>query len=167
MVRYCVIICHSFSSSKDCFQFNLSCISCLKSPTVTTFLFSILLILLYCIPHVMSLNTSIHWDHTLCRALVLPKQSPGLLGTILDGSSLRHRILEWLNHPSKLGLILPTSEGWQAESTPPGINSNGPAGFELRTRGSQAATLTTEPTPGWETCKDRGDNEWSQIQSNP
>ena len=68
-------------------------------------------------------NLSIHGDHTLCRASVLPKQSLGLLGTILDGSPLRCRILEWLNHPSKLVLILPTSEGWQAESTPPRINS--------------------------------------------
>ena len=34
----------------------------------------------------------IHWDHTLYRALVLLKQSPGLLGTILEGSRLRHRI---------------------------------------------------------------------------
>ena len=33
-----------------------------------------------------------HWDHTLCRASVLPKQSPWLLGTILDGSPLQHRI---------------------------------------------------------------------------
>ena len=32
------------------------------------------------------------WDHTLCRALVLLKQSPWLLGTILDRSPLRHRI---------------------------------------------------------------------------
>ena len=30
------------------------------------------------------------WDRTLCRALVLLKQSPWLLGTILDGSPLRH-----------------------------------------------------------------------------
>ena len=66
---------------------------------------------------------SIHWDHALHRALLLPKQSPELLGTILDESLLRRRILECLNHPSKLVLILPISEGWQAESTPSGINS--------------------------------------------
>jgi len=35
---------------------------------------------------------SIHRDHTLCRALVLPKQSPCQFGTILDGSPLRYRI---------------------------------------------------------------------------
>ena len=38
------------------------------------------------------LHPSIHWDITLCRALLLPKQSPRLLGTILNGSPLRHRI---------------------------------------------------------------------------
>ena len=69
-------------------------------------------------PHIHS----IHWDHTLCRAWMLPKQSPGLLGTILNRSPLQHRKLKWPNHPRKLVLILPTSEGWQAESTPPGIN---------------------------------------------
>ena len=45
-------------SSKDCFQFDLCFIPCLKSPTVT-FLFSILLILLYCIPHEMSFIASL------------------------------------------------------------------------------------------------------------
>ena len=35
---------------------------------------------------------SIHWDHTLCRVLVLPKQSTWLFDTILDRSPLRHRI---------------------------------------------------------------------------
>ena len=54
---------------------------------------------------------SIHQDHILCRALVLPKQSPGLLGTILYRSPLQHRILKWLNHPCKLELIMLTSEG--------------------------------------------------------
>ena len=39
-----------------------------------------------------SIHPSIHRDHTLHRALVLPKQSPGLLGPILDGSPLRRRI---------------------------------------------------------------------------
>ena len=32
------------------------------------------------------------WDHNLCRALVLLKQSPWLLGTILDGLPIRHSI---------------------------------------------------------------------------
>ena len=58
-----------------------------------------------------SIQLSIHWGHTLYRASVLPKQFPGLLGTILDGSLLRRRILQWRNHLSKLVLILPTSDG--------------------------------------------------------
>jgi len=37
-------------------------------------------------------HTFIHWDHTLCRALVPHKQSPWLLGTILDGSPHQHKI---------------------------------------------------------------------------
>ena len=50
---------------------------------------------------VMTINPSIHWDHTLYRASVLPKQSPGLLGAILDRSPLRHRSLN--------GSIIPAS----------------------------------------------------------
>uniref|UniRef100_A0A8C4R2R9 RRM domain-containing protein n=1 Tax=Eptatretus burgeri TaxID=7764 RepID=A0A8C4R2R9_EPTBU len=51
------------------------------------------------------LGESIHWDHTLCRVLVLPKQTPWILDTILDGSPLRHRI------PASWYSFLPTSEG--------------------------------------------------------
>ena len=36
-------------------------------------------------PQAPCIHPSIHWDHTLYRALVLPKQSPWLLDTILDG----------------------------------------------------------------------------------
>ena len=34
-------------------------------------------------------------------------------------------------------------------SQPPGVSIQRPIGLELRTLGSQAATLTTEPTPGY------------------
>ena len=34
-------------------------------------------------------------------------------------------------------------------SQPPGVLIQRPTGLELRTLGSQATTLTTEPTPGW------------------
>jgi len=50
---------------------------------------------------------------------------------------------------STLVLILPTSEGWQAESTSWCILIQRPTGLELRTLGSQAATRTTKPTPGF------------------
>ena len=47
-----------------------------------------------------------HWDHTLCRALVLLKQSPWLLGTILDGSPLQHGIYQQAGtHSADLGRI--------------------------------------------------------------
>ena len=45
------------------------------------------------------------------QSLGLPKQSYGLLGTLMDGSPLRHKIVEWLHRPSQLVLILLTSEG--------------------------------------------------------
>ncbi len=37
-------------------------------------------------------------------------------------------------------------------SQPPGVLIQRPTGLELRTLGSQAATLTTEPTPGLIRC---------------
>ena len=87
-------------------------------------------------------------DYSLYRAPVLPKQSPGILGTILDGSPLRRRILEWLNNPSKLLLILPTSEGWQAVSTPPGIDSMAEQDLNSGPEDTKPTTLTIKPTPG-------------------
>ena len=38
-------------------------------------------------------------------------------------------------------------------SQPPGVLIQRPTGLELRTRGSQAATRTTEPTPGYKRVK--------------
>ena len=56
---------------------------------------------------------------------------------------------------SMLALFLPTSEGWQAESTPPGVYSTAKWDLNLRIQGSQAhsknpkpTTLTIKPTPG-------------------
>ena len=46
-------------------------------------------------------DPSIHRDHTLCRVLVLLKQTPGLVGTIATPTQ----------YTSKLAVILPTSEG--------------------------------------------------------
>ena len=102
--------------------------------------------------YVRSLSEKRHWSnhhvHTLSRALVLPKKSPVLLATILDGLPLWHEILEWLNHPCKLVLILLTSEGWQAESTPPGINSTADKDLKSELEEPKPATLTMKPTPG-------------------
>ena len=63
------------------------------------------------------IHPSIHRDRTLCWALVLPKQSPWLLGTILDRSPLRHRI-----PTSNLALICRPRQD-DRQPTPPGINS--------------------------------------------
>ena len=90
---------------------------------------------------------SIYWDHALHRAPVLPKQSPGLLGTIQDRSPLRGRILEWLDHPSKLVLVLSTSEGCKAESTPPGINSSAKQDLNSGSQDPKPTTLTIMLTP--------------------
>ena len=80
----------------------------------------------------------------------------------MDGSPLRRRILKWLNHPSKLVLTLPTSEGLQAESTPPGIKWMAERDLNSGPWDPKPATLTIKPTPGI-----IGNNEWSQIQANP
>ena len=61
-------------------------------------------------------HTFIHWDHTLCRALVPHKQSPWLLGTILDGSPHQHKI------PANWHSFCRPRKG-NRQSTLPGINS--------------------------------------------
>ena len=89
-----------------------------------------------------------NWDHTLCRASVLPKQSTRLLGTFLDGSPLQRRALKWLNNHSKQVLIVPTSEGRQAESTLPGINSTAEWDLNSGSKDPKPTTRTIKPTPG-------------------
>jgi len=49
-----------------------------------------------------------------------------------------------------LALILPTSEGWQAELTPPGINSTAEQDLNSGPKDPKPTTLTIKPTPGME-----------------
>ena len=72
---------------------------------------------------------------------------------LLVASLVGTRLCRWCGVllTSTLLLILPTSEGWQAESTSWCILIQRPTGLELRTLGSQATTLTTKPTPGLST----------------
>ena len=46
------------------------------------------------------------------------------------------------------GTHLPTSEGWQAELTPPGINSTAEWGLNSGSEDPKLTTLTIKPTPG-------------------
>ena len=75
---------------------------------------------------------------------------------LLVASLVGTRLCRWCIVPltSTLVLIFPTLEGWQAESTSWCILIQRPTGLELRTLGSQAATITTKPTPGlvWGIC---------------
>ena len=49
---------------------------------------------------------------------------------------------------SKLALILPTSDEWQAESTPPGINSTAKGDLNSGSSDPKPTTPTMKPTPG-------------------
>ena len=49
---------------------------------------------------------------------------------------------------SKLALILSTSEGWRAESTPPGINYTAEGDLNSGSEDPKPTTLTMKPTPG-------------------
>ena len=76
-------------------------------------------------------DPSIHWDHTLCRALVLPKQSPRLLDTILEGLPLRRRVpASWHS------FCWPRNDDRQSQ--PHLVLIQQWVGFELRILGSQA-----------------------------
>ena len=82
------------------------------------------------------------WDHTLYRVLVLPKQSPWLLGTILDGSPLRHRIPACWH-----SFCRPRKDDRQSQPQP-GINSTAEQDLNSGPEDSKPTTLTIKPTLG-------------------
>ena len=53
---------------------------------------------------------------------------------------------------SKLALIFPTLEGWQAESTPPGFNSIAEWDWNSESSDRKPTTITIKPTPGIRIC---------------
>ena len=77
----------------------------------------------------------------LCRALVLPKQSPWLLDTILDGLPLEHNIpASWHS------FCQPQKDDKQ--STKPGINSTAKWDLNSGSSNPMPTTQTFKPTPG-------------------
>ena len=117
--------------------------------------------------YVPSIGTTL-WD----GVSVLPNLSPGILGTIPDGSPLRRRILEWLDHPSKLALILPTSEGSIHPLVPSSVESVGAAeavSWAIGHNPGRVATPTQDtrmaqssPASWHSFCRPRKDDRLSQ-----
>jgi len=100
-------------------------------------------------------HPSIHWDHTRCRALMLPQQSPRLLGTILDGSQL------WRRTPASWYIFCPTQD--DRLSQPHLVLIQQPKGHKLRTQRSEAIHPNHEvntkltkmlPLHKWTDCSD-------------
>ena len=58
------------------------------------------------------------------------------------------RVATPTQYTSMLALILPTSEGLQAELTPPGINSTAEWDLNSGPQDLKPTTLTIKPTPG-------------------
>jgi len=88
---------------------------------------------LYCNIHT-SIGTKLDAERWCCHS--------SLLGYWAQSRTGRHPTQD----TSKLALILPTSEGCQAESTPPSINST--AKLDLNS-GSSDPKPTIKPTPGY------------------
>ena len=79
--------------------------------------------------------------------------------TVLDGSPHQCRLSPNGYYPSTLVLISLTVEEWQAESTPPSVNSMVHRGFNTGLKGPKPATLTAKPTPGFENHQ-----SWSNLK---
>ena len=116
-------------------------------------------------------HPSIHWDHTLQSIGAAKSVSWDIhpsIGTILCAEHWCYLTVSWAighnpgqvatptqdtrmaqsSQQAKLVLIFPTSEGWQAESTPPGFNSTTEQDLNSGPSDSKPTTLTIKPTPG-------------------
>ena len=83
------------------------------------------------------------WDTRSGR--YLPCSKP----LVTDHTQNINNKLQIIKHPRKLVLILPTSERWQVQSTPPGINSTVKRDLNSGPSDPKPTTLTIKPTTGY------------------